>query len=397
MSADPSPSRHESASLTEPSRQPEAALQYDTDAAVMRAACELAARGIGRVEPNPPVGAIVVDAERRVLGRGWHQQYGGPHAEVFALAEAGAAAEGATLFVTLEPCCHFGKTPPCSRAVIAAGIRRVVIAKSDPAAHVNGGGIAELQQAGIAVEVGLLANVAARLTAPFIKLMTRGLPWVHAKWAMTLDGKLASRSGHSQWISGSESRRIVHELRGRMDGIVVGIGTALADDPQLTARPPGLRTACRIVIDSQARLPVSSRLVQTAREQPVLCVVGDRAPADRLAALRAAGVEVLVSATDDNGQVRISDWLAELGRRRLTHLLVEGGGRLLGALFDAAAVDEVHAFIAPKIVGGANAVSPVMGAGLARIPESLLHEREVQLLGDDVYLHGFLRRSCESP
>ena len=276
----------------------------------MRRALELARRGLGFVEPNPPVGAVVVADDGRVLGEGWHERFGGPHAEVMALAAAGEAARGATLFVTLEPCCHFGKTPPCTRAVIAAGIRRVVVATVDPAAHANGGGIAELRAIGIEVEVGLMADDARRLVAPFARLTTTGLPWIHAKWAMTLDGKIASKTGSSRWITNEASRAVVHQLRGRMDAILVGVGTILADDPLLMARPPGPRTPIRIVLDSTARTPLKSQLVRTARDVRTVVVATQHAPEDRCAALRAAGVEVLVisedSASHPDLQVRLS-------------------------------------------------------------------------------------------
>ncbi|MDZ4688182.1 MAG: bifunctional diaminohydroxyphosphoribosylaminopyrimidine deaminase/5-amino-6-(5-phosphoribosylamino)uracil reductase RibD [Planctomycetaceae bacterium] len=366
---------------------------FATPSEVMQHALALAARGVGAVEPNPPVGAVVVDDQLRVLGEGWHQRYGGPHAEVFALEQASAAARGATLFVTLEPCCHFGKTPPCSRAVIAAGLQRVVVAMTDPNPQVASGGIAELRAAGIEVEVGLLEPQARWLTAPFVRLVTQGLPWVHAKWAMTLDGKIASRAGHSQWISGEASRAVVHQLRGRMDAIVVGIGTAIADDPQLTARPPGVRTSMRVVIDPQARLPLSSKLVQTAGEVPVLCVAATSAEPARIAALQSAGVEVWTTASDANGRIPPAAWLTELGRRRMTHVLVEGGGQLLGSLFDAGLIDEWHVFVAPKFVGGQTAVSPLAGHGLDRIPEiSQLVGTTIDVLDGDVLIRGRTRR-----
>lgn len=366
-------------------------LRFGSEVEVMQHALELARRGAGRVEPNPMVGAVIVDDELRQLGGGWHQAYGGPHAEVHALSEAGAAARGATMFVTLEPCCHFGKTPPCSRALIAAGIRRVVVAQTDPAAHVNGNGIAELREAGLQVDVGLLEAEASRLTAPFVMLMTQGRPWVHAKWALTLDGKIAARTGHSQWISGPESRAIVHELRGRMDAIVVGINTVLADDPQLTARPPGPRLAARVVIDSRCRLPPGSQLAQTARDAPVVCVTCDSAPPTARQCLEALGVEVLVMPPNAAGHPDPAQWLQEFGRRKWTHLLVEGGGELLGDLFDHNVIDEVHAFIAPKLVGGRSAVPALGGLGRETIPAEGLFDCEIRMVGEDVYVHGRTR------
>lgn len=359
---------------------------------VMRRALELARRGLGSVEPNPMVGAVLVDDRLNLLGEGWHERYGGPHAEINALAQAGSKANGATLFVTLEPCCHFGKTPPCSRAVSAAGVRKVVAAMHDPAPHVQGGGIAELRAAGIEVEIGLLEAEAQRLVAPFVKLMTTGRPWVHAKWAMTLDGKLASRTGHSQWISNEASRRVVHQLRGRMDGIVVGIGTVLADDPLLTARPSGPRVATRIVVDSQARLPLTSQLARTASAAPVLVAVRNDTPPARIHALQELGIEVLPFPSEpESPRVSLRHLLDELGRRRLTNLLVEGGSQLLGAFFDQSLIDEVHAFLAPKLVGGSIAPTPMAGLGLERIPEIPQFDRvEIEVLEGDVYVHGRL-------
>jgi len=258
----------------------------------MRRAIELARLGIGLVEPNPPVGAVIVDDELRLIGEGWHERFGGAHAEVAAIAQAGAKARGGTLFVTLEPCCHTGKTPPCTEAVIAAGLKRVVVGMSDPFPQVAGRGIRQLREAQIDVEVGLLGPEARLLAAPFCKLVETGLPYVHAKWAMTLDGRIASHSGASKWISNAASHALAHKLRGRMDAILVGIGTVLADDPLLTARPAGPRTATRIVFDGRGRLPIDSQLVRTLDQAPLLVVTGPQAPRESLARLRDKGVEV---------------------------------------------------------------------------------------------------------
>jgi diaminohydroxyphosphoribosylaminopyrimidine deaminase/5-amino-6-(5-phosphoribosylamino)uracil reductase len=368
----------------------------------MRRALELAKRGEGCVEPNPMVGAVVVTGDGRIVGEGYHQRCGESHAEVHALAQAGELARGATLFVTLEPCCHHGQTPPCTDAVIAAGIRRVVAAMQDPNPKVSGSGLSKLRDAGIDVEVGLLEEEAHRLTAPFRKLVETGLPFVHAKWAMTLDGKIASRTGASQWISGPESRAVTHRLRGRMDAIVVGIDTALADDPLLTARPPGPRVATRIVLDSHARLPVESQIVRTVDQGPVVVVTGPTAPQERVSKLRAAGIEVLAMVAVERSRhaprdepycaehgdsVDVHDLLRELGRRQFTNVLVEGGGRVLGSFFDQQFIDEVHVFIAPKILGGSAAVSPLAGLGLSSPEESPgFLDRTVEQLGADVYI-----------
>jgi len=358
------------------------------DDGAMRRALELAARGRGAVEPNPPVGAVVASGGT-VIGEGWHGRFGGPHAEVEALRAAGAAARGGTLYVTLEPCCHHGKTPPCTDAIREAGIARVVVAAGDPFPEVAGRGVAALRAAGITVEVGLRAPEAERLTAPFRTLVTQARPWVTAKWAMSLDGRLATAAGQGRWISSAESRALVHDLRSRIDAIAVGIGTALADDPLLTARPDDAATAgprrpLRIVLDGRARLPLTSNLVRTAREVPLLVATGPEAPADRIAALEAAGCEVWRGTAGDP-TARTAALLAELGRRRATHLLVEGGTTLLAGMFAAGQVDEVWAFVAPLIVGGATVGLPPLPTGLRLAVE------DVSFPGGDVLVRGTVR------
>ncbi len=303
------------------------------DESHMARALELARRGEGAVEPNPMVGCVIAD-DNEVVGEGWHQRFGGPHAEVEALTAAGPRAKGATAYVTLEPCCHHGKTPPCTQALIAAGIRRVVCAQRDPFPQVGGRGIEELRQAKIDVEVGLLESDAQQLNAPYLKLIKTGRPWIIAKWAMTLDGRMATAAGDSKWISGKESRTVVHQLRARVDAILVGSGTASADDPLLTARPPGPRVATRIVLDSSASLSLNSQLVRTATQAPVLIATSStsstKANRDQLAA---AGCEIL--ALDGASQNdRLLQLLDDLGRRGMTNVLVEGGPKLLGSLFD---------------------------------------------------------------
>jgi diaminohydroxyphosphoribosylaminopyrimidine deaminase/5-amino-6-(5-phosphoribosylamino)uracil reductase len=354
----------------------------------MQEALALAEKGRGFVEPNPLVGAILVQ-DGRGVGQGWHRRYGEVHAEVNALAEAGEAARGATLYVTLEPCCHHGKTPPCTEAVIHAGVRRVVAAMVDPFAQVRGQGIAQLRAAHIEVETGLGEAEARRLNAPYLKLLTTGRPYVHAKWAMTLDGKIATRTGDSKWITNEASRRRVHDLRGRMDAIVVGIGTVLADDPLLTARPPGPRTPVRIVLDSHCRLPLTSHLATTARQAPVLVVTAGAEAREQARAVQALGCELL-PLTDEGGRPGVGALLDELGRRRMTNLLVEGGSDVLGSFLDAGEIDEVHVFVAPRLAGGKEARTPVGGRGEARIADALgLNEWRVEGVEGDVLLHGW--------
>jgi diaminohydroxyphosphoribosylaminopyrimidine deaminase/5-amino-6-(5-phosphoribosylamino)uracil reductase len=354
----------------------------------MARAIELAERGRGFVEPNPLVGAVVV-REGQVVGEGWHQRFGGAHAEVYALNAAGETARGATIYVTLEPCCHHGKTPPCTDALLKAGVARVVAAMADPFPQVAGRGEEQLRQAGVAVEVGLLGEEAARQNAPYLRLLSIGRPYVHAKWAMSLDGKIATRTGDSQWISNESSRRIVHELRGRMDGILVGIGTALADDPQLTVRPPGPRIPTRVVLDTRAKLPLASKLVATARETPVLVAVGTAAEGASVESLRSAGCEVVVVPEAHSGRLDVSALLQELGRRRWTNLLVEGGGEVFAAFFESDAIDEMHAFVAPMLVGGRQAPSAFGGLGVAAMQDALrLREVQVRAIDGDVYVRG---------
>lgn len=377
-----------------------APLKFDSPTAVMLYAIELAARGLGRVEPNPAVGAVLVDEHLNLLADGYHERFGGPHAEVNALLDFSDRFEdpgvrqellaNATLYVTLEPCCHHGKTPPCSEAIVDAGVRRVVVGLRDPSPHVDGGGIRQLQDAGVDVSTGVAEAQVRELNAPFLKGLQTGEPWVHAKWAMTLDGKIATRTKASKWISSEASRQRVHLLRGRMDAIIVGSGTARSDDPLLTVRLPGPRTPVRVVVDSAATLSIDSQLVRTVADAPVLVAVTERASSTSVERLRNAGVEVLVAGAAD-GQVDLTLLLKELSRRSMTNILIEGGGELLGAAFDADLVDEAHVFVAPKFAGGADAVTPVAGVGVDIIPEAgQLRGQVVEQVGDDVYIHGRL-------
>ena len=359
----------------------------------MQRALEVARLGTGFVEPNPAVGAVVVDRDLRRISEGWHPRYGGPHAEIVALTQAGEFARGATLIVTLEPCAHDGKTPPCAKAVIAAGISRVYVAVQDPAPHVAGAGLKMLRQAGIEVHVGLREREARELIAPFTKLWTQGCPFVHAKWAMSLDGKIATRTGASQWISSAASRRRVHAIRGRMDAILVGINTALADDPLLTVRPAGPRVPTRIVLDHDARLPVDSQLASTAGDVPVLLFTRADPAGEAVQALARKGVEILTCDSQINrDREQLEFLLDELGRRRMTNVLVEGGSGLHGAFRDAGLIDEVHCFVAPKLVGGVKALSPMGGRGAEMVPNELSLERVcVEVLEHDVYINGRVR------
>ena len=357
----------------------------------MAHALALAAHGLGAVEPNPMVGCVIV-REGEIVGEGWHEEFGGPHAEVNALAAAGTRAAGATVYVSLEPCCHHGKTPPCTQALIHGGVKRVVVAVEDPFPEVAGRGIAELRAAGVQCDIGACRADANWLLAPYRKLITTGRPWVVAKWAMTLDGKLATRTGDSQWISSEASRAIVHQLRGRMDAIVVGSGTARVDNPVLTARTANRahvkRIATRVVVDSNASLSPESRLAESAGDIPVIVAAAGTAPSDACERLKAVGVDVITCAGSDHKE-RLASLLDELGRRRMTNILVEGGNQLFGTLFELRAVDEVHVFIAPKLAGGAAARSPIGGEGIERMASALkLADIAIEELDGDVYVHG---------
>jgi diaminohydroxyphosphoribosylaminopyrimidine deaminase / 5-amino-6-(5-phosphoribosylamino)uracil reductase len=363
----------------------------DLDRWHMRRALELAANGQGFVEPNPMVGCVIARGAE-IIGEGWHGRFGGPHAEVEALRLAGARAAGATMYVTLEPCSHFGKTPPCTKAILSSGIKRVVIAMEDPFPQVAGAGAAEMQGSGVEVEFGVLELEARRLNAPYLKLLAAGRPWIIAKWAMSLDGKMATAGGESRWISNEKSRDVVHKLRGRMDAIIVGRETALKDDPLLTARPPGPRTALRVVLDTGATLSPDSQLVRSAAEAPVLVAVGKEAAAANCRRLCDAGCEVFECAGESHID-RLHSLLEELGRRRMTNVLVEGGGRVLGSLFEARQIDEVHVFIAPKLIGGTQARVPIAGEGIEQMSEALcIDVPEMEQIGDDMYVYGRVKK-----
>lgn len=355
-----------------------------TDLDYLTRALELAERGRSHVEPNPLVGAVVV-RDGRIVGEGWHEKYGQAHAEVNALNRAGKEALGATLYVTLEPCCHHGKTPPCTDAILRAGIRRVVASMLDPFPQVGGKGIAILREAGVEVEVAheLGGPAAHRLNAPYL-MRLRGRPWIHAKWAMTLDGKIASFTGSSKWITSEASRAKVHELRGRVDGIIIGRGTLVADDPLLTARLVGPRVATRIVLTSGKQpLPNDCKLLRTLEEAPVLVFTQGMDGANGQQ-WRQRGAEIVAAPS-------VGEVLAELHRRGMTNVLVEGGAGVLGSFFDARLIDEVHAFVAPKLIGGYAGLSPIGGRGIESMANAVqLAGLSMERLGDDLYMHGYV-------
>jgi diaminohydroxyphosphoribosylaminopyrimidine deaminase/5-amino-6-(5-phosphoribosylamino)uracil reductase len=355
------------------------------DERFMRRALDLAAKGEGRTAPNPLVGAVVAKGGR-VVGEGYHRQFGGPHAEVFALRQAGPRARGATMYLTLEPCApHPKKTPPCSELVARSGLARLVVALRDPNPLVDGRGLLAARRAGLRVSTGLLAAEARALNAPYVKFHTRGLPYVVAKWAMTLDGKIATRTGDSRWVSNERSRAWLHRFRDAFQAILVGSGTLLRDDPLLR----GARSLpTRIVLDGQARTPPEAKVVRTAREQTTIVAVSEQAPAGKVRRLERLGVQVLRLDVRDLRLV-----FEALAREGLQKILVEGGGEVhASVLEEEGLVDEVCVFVAPKVVGGRDAKTPVEGAGLDRMAQALeVRELSVERMGGDVVLRGRLR------
>jgi diaminohydroxyphosphoribosylaminopyrimidine deaminase/5-amino-6-(5-phosphoribosylamino)uracil reductase len=370
----------------------------DPDRAHLRRAIELAQQGAGEVKPNPLVGAVLV-RDGEILGEGWHERYGGPHAEVNAIEACGPVdLTGATLYVSLEPCCHEGNTPPCTDAIVRAGIARVVVASDDPTEKASGRGLGILRDEGVEVLVadGELAARARLLNQPFRKHARVGRPWVLFKSAMTLDGKVATRAGDSQWISGEESRLRAHTWRASVDAVVVGIGTALADDPQLTARPKGIpaelpRQPRRVVFDSLARLPISSQLIGAADQVPLTVCVSRAAARSDTDALEAAGAQVLV-ATGENEPARVRSALDQLGSSGIASVLLEGGPHLAGAFLDAGEIDEIRLFLAPILLGGRTARDPLEGEGVERISEALRAlSFDCDRVGEDLLISARLR------
>lgn len=360
----------------------------EQDVQFMRRAIHLAETARGCVEPNPMVGCLVV-RDQKVISEGYHRYYGGPHAEVDAL--AGRSVEdvrGSTIYVTLEPCSHFGKTPPCAELLIKYQPARVVLAMPDPFAKVAGRGIQFLETHNIKVQVGVCEAEARYLNRAYLQLQTHQRPWVHGKWAMTADGKIATRSGESFWISGDESRRLVHRRRAQVDAILVGSGTALQDNPMLNPREGGPRIPLRIVFDSQARTRIESNLVRTAHEYPTLLWVGPNASALHVEQLRNHGCEVVVSHLPTTA-TRLEALMYELGRRRCTNVWCEGGSGLLGALLDLELLDEVDVFIAPKLFGGQDALTPLGGLGIKHADSAItLQHWNVSRSGEDIHLNG---------
>lgn len=358
----------------------------------MAEAIRLARKGMGMVSPNPLVGAVVVK-DNKIVGRGFHQRFGGPHAEVFALQEAGEHAQGADLYVNLEPCCHFGKTPPCTNILIKYGIKRAFIGIQDPNPLVGGKGSLVLQNAGIEVEIGILADKCSELNEAFIKYITSKVPFVALKLAATLDGKIATVTGDSQWISGEAARRFVHRLRYEADAVMVGIGTVMADNPLLTNRYYKIshkKNPLRIIVDSRLRIPLSSQLLKTAPDVKTVIATTRRAPQNKIAKITQRGAEVII-APDYNRHVNLKHLMQRLAERNISYVVIEGGAELGAAALHHGIVDKVLFFFAPKIIGGRNARGMIGGNGVRKIADAIsVINTRCRKVGDDFLVEGYI-------
>ena len=373
-----------------------------TDRQYMMMAMAEAEKGVGAVSPNPMVGAVIVK-DGKVIGKGHHVRYGGLHAEREALLDCKANGEspvGATMYVTLEPCCHYGKQPPCTDAIVEAGIARVVAGLGDPNPLVCGKGLEILRSAGIVTECGLCENALMEQNRVFLKYITSRRPWTVLKYAMTADGKIAAVSGDSKWISGEQSRRKAHLLRNRYTGIIVGIGTVLADDPMLNCRvepSAGLRSPVRIILDSSAFIPINSKIVRTAREYRTIVVHTEKASGQSLKRLNALGVETLLCEADGSGRPDVACLCDALGPMGIDSILVEGGAETAWSFVSAGLVDEYYVFVAPKIIGGGNAKGPVGGDGFMKMCQAVpMAVADIALSGDDLEIHAYRKEFFET-
>jgi diaminohydroxyphosphoribosylaminopyrimidine deaminase/5-amino-6-(5-phosphoribosylamino)uracil reductase len=363
-----------------------------SDEAYIGRALALAERGRGLVSPNPIVGAVVVSASGALAGEGWHEGPGTPHAEVVALREAGEAARGSTLYTSLEPCAHTGRTPPCVEAIVGAGVARVISATRDPNPLVDGRGFAELERRGVEVRQGVLVDEAARQNEAFVKHVRTGLPFVTWKMAASLDGKVAARDGSSRWITGESARADVHRLRAWSDAIVVGAGTALIDDPSLTVREPGYRgrPPLRVLVDGRGRVPATGDLFDDAA--PTLVATTDLAPRERRDEWEESGAEVVVLAAEGD-RVPIGELVSLLGKRDLQGVLLEGGPTLAFAAIEEGVVDKVVLYLAPKLVGGVDAPTVLGGRGFAPISSAArLRVRSFDPIGEDLRVEADVHR-----
>jgi diaminohydroxyphosphoribosylaminopyrimidine deaminase / 5-amino-6-(5-phosphoribosylamino)uracil reductase len=382
--------------VTSSAQQSQQSSSAEVDQHYMSQALDLARRAVGRVAPNPAVGSIIVK-DGQVIGRGHTEPPGQRHAEIVALDEAGDLARESTMYVTLEPCAHYGRTPPCLDAILNAGVARVVIATQDPNPPVNGRSIAALREHGVDVVVGIGAEDAIRINAGFFRRLQTGRPEVHVKYAMSLDGKIATHTGHARWITGPDARHQAHIIRDQSDAILVGIGTVLADDPMLTTRldpidagANGPSHPIRVVVDSQARTPLNAAMFRNETLGRTLIAVSERAPAERVDALREIGAEIIALPEIDR-RIDLPSLLDALGSLGFNTVMVEGGAQIIGSLADSGLIDRVTAFIAPVLLGGDGAPSPIGGTGVAEADRGVrLVSPSIDHLGDDVRISGYV-------
>jgi len=354
----------------------------------MKRALRLAEKGRGRTSPNPMVGAILVK-DGKVVGEGYHAKTGEAHAEIIALQQAREEARGAILYLNLEPCTHYGKTPPCAPQVIEAGVKRVVIGMEDPNPLVKGKGIEILRKAGLDVAVGILEKECRRVNEAFCKYILKKEPFVILKVAATLDGKMATRNGDSKWISGEASRRFVHKLRDQVDGVMVGIGTVLKDDPLLTARIRGGRDPYRIVLDSRLKVPEEAKVIGTSPSKAIIATT-ELAPKDKIEKFEKRGVQVLVLDSKE-GRVNLKSCLSKLGEIGMMNLLVEGGSQVNGSFLDEGLIDKLLLFLSPRLIGDHQALGIFGGRGVFILPKAIvLKEIKTKRLGEDILLEGYL-------
>lgn len=359
------------------------------DIKYMERALELAGKGRGFTSPNPMVGAVIVK-DGKVIGEGYHEKVGEAHAEVNAIRSATESVEGATMYVTLEPCSHYGKTPPCSNLIIEKKLKKVVVAATDPNPLVSGRGLERLRKAGIEVIEGVLEEKSNQLNEIFNQYITTRMPFVLMKYAMSLDGKIATATGESKWISSEQSREHAHQLRGYLSGIMVGIGTVLKDDPLLTCRIPGYTHPTRIVLDSELRIPLESNVLMNQDEAPTLVITTEHASMSMRNEIEKLGVDVLI-VPEHNGKVDLKKALALLGEKGIDSILLEGGGTLNAAALEAGIVNKVNIYIAPKIIGGANAISPIMGRGVETMKDAFaITSMQVTQLNEDIFIEGYI-------
>jgi len=362
------------------------------DEKFMKLALRQARKGLGKTSPNPAVGAVIVMGDE-ILAKGYHQKAGGAHAEIDALEKLGSRAPGCTMYVTLEPCNHYGKTPPCTEAILKSGIKRVVIGMKDPNPGVRGGGAAYLASKGVEVVTGILADECRRFYEAYVKFVESSTPFVTLKSALTLDGWTATSTGHSQWITSEGSRRLVHTMRAESDGIMVGVGTVLTDDPSLTARRGGRPGPgpTRIVVDSRLRTPMKAKVFEDLSFSPTVVVVGEKTEKPRkMATLEDRGIRLIRCPTTPDGRIDLRALMDILGEMDIMSLLVEGGARIAGSLFRAGLVDKVHIFLAPKLLLGGDGVPMAAGPGVARMDEALpLRDIEIKRVEQDIMLTGY--------